>query len=860
MIRSLGAFRRKQSGETGADSQGQATGSVRLMIWMVIGFVAVFAVLVGMKLSEEWSVARLEAEASQARMTAFYAERISGRLQRIDGALTIATSRLVRANATLSGTEASQIVQSLYELDSLEAVAILAGDSVAISRGTLDEAAWRNAAQLGLESSTGFASSANPRFRLINARPVRLANGTVGGLVVVIGTQALIPDDIGAHISMLTDTEGRLLAMRPETPFSGAPFAAERLGLDPVRVSRLAERGGSIDGISLADEKLMLGTASVNNAPLHVLSLGPPQINIDAWYETVASHILLLALPLATALALMFALRTQVAQLNETRTQLFDSENRLHLAITGARCGVFEWDLDRDEVYLTESFAAMFGRARSEVLTGPEFLLLLRPEDRARLRTALRGTAETSDLDVEVRNATLPVWMQLRARLDDGTRRVIGIAIDITERKGAQARVTAAENRLRAALESMSESFVLWDARKRLVLWNRKFAEFFKFSKGQLRPGMSYEAIEQVAANAIERVQIEDGAPAEIYDLVLKSGRWLRYSERATADGGLVSVGADITAIKSQENALKKNDRDLRRTVENLRLSQERIEELAANYEQEKIRAEEANRSKSEFLANMSHELRTPLNAINGFSEIMAGELFGPLGDERYADYVKDILSSGQHLLSLINDILDMSKIEAGKLQLQAEPIDPDELIEQSVRIMRARAEEKQIALIVECEALPQIEADPRALKQVLLNLMSNAVKFTPEEGQVIVRGYNANDGVVLQVTDSGIGIAKEDLPRLGRPFEQIENQHSKSHQGSGLGLALSKSLIEMHGGTMRIDSVLGKGTTVSFCLPLIAESESSTEINDILDQFVSDEMRADIDEGGLAPEQLPAQ
>jgi two-component system cell cycle sensor histidine kinase PleC len=344
---------------------------------------------------------------------------------------------------------------------------------------------------------------------------------------------------------------------------------------------------------------------------------------------------------------------------------------------------------------------------------------------------------------------------------------------------------------------------------------------------------MAYGDVEMLAGRAITLAHAEDENGG--YELELKDGRWLRYSERRTADGGLVSVGADITALKSQEAALKENDREMRRTVDNLRRSQERVQELAENYEQEKLRAEEANRSKSEFLANMSHELRTPLNAINGFSEIMQGEMFGPLGHERYKDYVTDILSSGQHLLSLINDILDMSKIEAGKMQLQPEPIEPAQLLEQCVRIMRARAEEKTIKLGVEGQPLPSVEADPRAIKQVLLNLMSNAVKFTPEGGKVIVRTFDAADGVVIQVADTGIGIPEEDLHRVGRPFEQIENQHSKVHQGSGLGLALSKSLIELHGGTLRIDSVLGKGTTVSFTLPTQAAvvAPSETESSD---------------------------
>jgi two-component system cell cycle sensor histidine kinase PleC len=398
--------------------------------------------------------------------------------------------------------------------------------------------------------------------------------------------------------------------------------------------------------------------------------------------------------------------------------------------------------------------------------------------------------------------------------------RIVGVAIDITDRKGAQARVVAAESRLRAALESMSESFVLWDSRHRLVLWNRKFRDAFDFSDGMLKPGMSYAAVEQAAARAIKTVHGGTENKAA-YEIELADGRWLHYSDRATADGGMVSVGADITDLKHHEAALTENQAQLRKTVEDVKRSQARIADLARKYEAEKIRAEEANRSKSEFLANMSHELRTPLNAINGFSEIMLKEMFGPLGDERYTGYMKDILTSGQHLLELINDILDMSKIEAGKMQLQPEPTDASELIGQCVRIVRGRAEEKRLQLRADVSDLPEMELDPRAFKQVMINLISNAVKFTPEGGRVTVRGFLSGVGVAFQVSDTGIGIATEDLPRLGRPFEQIENQHSKSHQGSGLGLALSKSLIELHGGTLTIDSVLGEGTTVNVVMPI---------------------------------------
>ena len=233
-------------------------------------------------------------------------------------------------------------------------------------------------------------------------------------------------------------------------------------------------------------------------------------------------------------------------------------------------------------------------------------------------------------------------------------------------------------------------------------------------------------------------------------------------------------------------------------------------------------RAEAANQAKSEFLANMSHELRTPLNAINGFSEIMAGEMFGPLGDARYKGYAADILKSGQHLLSLINDILDMAKIEAGKMTLHYEPVSLTEICGDAIRLMRGKAEESGLTLTIETPDLPDIDADYRGLKQVMLNLISNAVKFTPEGGRITVSIAPPEDGRIrVAVADTGIGIAAEDLARLAQPFEQVEGQHSKTTQGTGLGLSLTKALIELHQGEMTMESQPGLGTTVSFVIPV---------------------------------------
>ena len=227
----------------------------------------------------------------------------------------------------------------------------------------------------------------------------------------------------------------------------------------------------------------------------------------------------------------------------------------------------------------------------------------------------------------------------------------------------------------------------------------------------------------------------------------------------------------------------------------------------------------------------MSHELRTPLNAIIGFSEIMEAAMFGPLGAEKYSEYSRDIRESGQYLLEVINDILDMSKIEAGGIRLAPEEVDLDPVLADCLRVVWQRANEKHLKLESHIDPAIHFKADRRAVKQIALNLLSNAVKFTPDGGAVTVRGHMRGGKVTIAIDDNGIGIPKDALHKLGRPFEQVESQLTKRHQGSGLGLAIAKSLTELHGGAMRICSRLGKGTTVVVRLPIEARSRRSADI-----------------------------
>jgi len=282
---------------------------------------------------------------------------------------------------------------------------------------------------------------------------------------------------------------------------------------------------------------------------------------------------------------------------------------------------------------------------------------------------------------------------------------------------------------------------------------------------------------------------------------------WLEASVRPVIDATgnfteLVIVARDITERRQYEE-------ELRRARE---------------------KAEAANITKSKFLANMSHELRTPLNAVIGFSDIMREEMFGPMGSDQYTDYIQLIHESGQFLLDLINDILDMSKIEAGKYDLYIENIGLEDMVAGCLRIMEGRIGSDSIALNWSVpEDLPPIPADERAVKQILLNLLSNAVKFTDAGGAIAVIAEGLDDCVRISVTDTGCGIPPEAIPRLAQPFEQAMSDSTAGQGGTGLGLALVKSFVELHDGALTIESIEGEGTTVAFTLPFEAAAQKKS-------------------------------
>jgi two-component system cell cycle sensor histidine kinase PleC len=637
---------------------------------------------------------------------------------------------------------------------------------------------------------------------------------------------------------LVSDADANIIASLPNASPTVGRSLLELLGpLQPLTTF----------GAEAGTREIILGNGQPAFAAVRALKnpsglLAVIQARDDAlvnWRSITALTGTLSATTAFVVLILGFAFHWQATRAREADLINDTVRGRVDTALNRGRCGLWDWDLARGRVFWSHSMYDMLGLPqKDELLTFGEVEALIHKDDidLYGLATQLAdGTLQSIDHGFRMRHAD-GRWLWLRVRCElirqesEVGPHLIGIAVDITEQKNLVERTVAADLRLRDAIETIPEAFVLWDAENRLVLCNSNFQELHQLPDEAVVPGTSYETIVATGRKPLIRTTVaHDSEPrgARTFEAQLEDGRWMHISERRTKDGGYVSVGTDITKIKRHEQKLIDGEKRQMATILDLRKSQQALErqtaelaDLAEKYAEEKNRAEEANQAKSKFLANMSHELRTPLNAIIGFSEIMESGMFGPLGADKYVEYARDIRESGEYLLDVINDILDMSKIEAGGIRLTQEAVELDSLLADCIRVVSTRASEKNLAVDSKVEPGIHLNADRRALKQVTLNLLSNAVKFTPDGGAVSVRARLRGDRVSIAIKDNGIGIARQALHKLGRPFEQVESQLTKRHQGSGLGLAIAKSLVELHGGAMRIRSQLGRGTIVMVRLP----------------------------------------
>lgn len=381
-----------------------------------------------------------------------------------------------------------------------------------------------------------------------------------------------------------------------------------------------------------------------------------------------------------------------------------------------------------------------------------------------------------------------------------------GIGRDISEKKRREEALRRSEQRLALHIENTPIGVIEWDADARITAWNRAAQRIFGYTAAEAigRSGpellVPRDARAKVAQGLMRMLTGQGGRRATNTNIT-KDGRRLIcdwYNTPIVDDRGSIIGGAslvqDVTDRINAEALLRES----------------------------KETAEQMSRAKSEFLATMSHELRTPLNAVIGFSELIMSEAFGTVGP-RYVSYARDIHTSGTHLLDIINDILDLSKIEAGKMELSEEAVDLGRLVDASLRLVQGRASESGVKLSSNVPVdLPPLRADARALKQILINLLSNAIKFTPDGGAVTLSAGLGSDNVMtLSIADTGIGMRPEDIPRALEPFAQIESSLTRRFEGTGLGLPLCKRLVELHGASLELTSALGVGTTATVRFPV---------------------------------------
>ena len=429
-----------------------------------------------------------------------------------------------------------------------------------------------------------------------------------------------------------------------------------------------------------------------------------------------------------------------------------------------------------------------------------------------------------------MRFCALQAELELRAARDTLEQRVTETTVDLESefaaRQSGEQTLRESEERFRAVVNHSPAKIHIKDAEGRYILVNPLAEELFGVTDAEARGKTTHEIFPENTADAFvghDRMVIDSGRAVE------QEEEWHREDgihtyltvkfpifDEAGRVAGVGAVGTDITERKRAEETV-----------------------LAAKEE-----AELANRAKSEFLAAMSHELRTPLNAIIGFSEIIKNETFGPVGSPKYREYVADINDSGLHLLDLINDILDLSKIESGTDELHEDKIEVPEIIRSALKLVGHRAEQGRIKLELELpDQLPALRADERKLKQILVNLLSNAVKFTDAGGEVTLRAWCRMDsGYVIQIVDTGIGIAPEDIPKALSRFGQVDADLNRQYEGTGLGLPLTKALVELHGGVLDLQSEVSVGTTVTVRFPAerIVASLDNADSLDVEDRAAS--------------------
>ena len=541
-----------------------------------------------------------------------------------------------------------------------------------------------------------------------------------------------------------------------------------------------------------------------------------------------------------------------VRNLNRARAEALATESivdNIFRASPGL-CAITDPSDDTIEM-VSESWLSALGYQRDEVIGKTSLELHVWPTPKIRRRMIEGAGAAGGHLrDHETQfcaksGKIVDVLLSAEKIIYEGEERLFSIAQDVSSYKmveralrDSERRARAAEQQLRATIESISDGFVLYGADTRLIICNKIFRDMYQYSNEDAAPGVSWNKLGKLDVERgivqtedkhdyVERRERGEKGPPKTYLVQLSDGRRIQVRDRKTLEGGIVSIQSDVTEFENLLEELRQSRDELEQRIASRTrdLELEIVERKAAEIKMlSALKAVQvANQAKTDFLATVSHELRTPLNAIIGFTSVMKEGHFGKIENPRYQDYLGDIQTSGEHLLALINDILDVSAVEAGKLELSEDTCLLSVIIDESVRLVSIRAEKGNVRLRVADNSGDglSIRVDERRMRQILVNLLSNAVKFTPAGGSAAIETVLGPERqLLISVTDSGIGMAEGDIIKAMQPFTQIGNPLVRKHEGTGLGLPLTKALVELHGGELVIESAPGKGTKVTVQLP----------------------------------------
>lgn len=503
-----------------------------------------------------------------------------------------------------------------------------------------------------------------------------------------------------------------------------------------------------------------------------------------------------------------------IIKLKHGEDTLLQEKNRLDIVTGYANCGMFLLDTQARITYANNIAEKWFGPFHQ--IGGKfcwEIYKLKEPEkDCASLEALQTGETAHREISIQLENGDQKVFYVVASPVKDNIGKILQIneiVIDITERKLAVEALKKSETSLKKAQEMGKIGSWEFDLKTQKINWSDQVYVLYERDK-KLGPPSVEEEAQYYLPEVVKKLH-------ELVRMATETGKEYRYDLTVRLPSGRIDFfNTSIVPVKDEKGNVIQLWGTIQDITERRKAEETRIENL---------RLEAADKAKSEFLANMSHELRTPLNAIIGFSDVLSLEIGGSL-NEKQKDYVNDIHNAGEHLLLIINDILDLSKVEAGEMDLVLEKFTVNELLEETITFIKNKAIKHHINIIRDIDPqLEFMEGDKTKIKQVLFNLLSNAVKFSGEEGGTLtIKAKKEGDMVQISVSDTGIGIKEENVGKLFHKFEQLESGITRKYGGTGLGLAITKQLVELHGGRIWAESIYGEGSKFTFLIPIQKE------------------------------------